>query len=226
MSSSGVSPFPLPPPVAKFPIIDLKSGCFTPLGLDLFTKLWAGLQGPEGIVASDGNFNIQRFPTTISGGTFANLTATAGPPQIVTLSSFLDFVFGADVGTILVRQEAGWTAVPLALRVSGGTPGRAPTAEEELYNPPMKAGDKFAKDLPGSLLRCETAPTSNWTLTLTKNADVIGTGTIPAASLVGTFAFAADVTFDDGDLLKGKCPLVADATIVGVAYTLIGTRTQ
>lgn len=41
--------FPIPPPVAKLQIID-SNGRFTMVGLNLFTQLWAGLQGGGGAI--------------------------------------------------------------------------------------------------------------------------------------------------------------------------------
>jgi hypothetical protein len=117
-----------------------------------------------------------------------------------------------------------------ALRAMGGTPGRKPNGGspngEELFNATMKTGDSLPAGLTGSLLRCEVAPTVNWTVTLYRNGVSIGTGTINAGATTGTWTFASTVTFADGDAWTANAPATQDATCSGVSYTILGTRTQ
>lgn len=44
--------FPIPPPVAHLPIVQPGNGTFTPVGLELFTKIWAAIQGGGGVYPS------------------------------------------------------------------------------------------------------------------------------------------------------------------------------
>lgn len=142
----------------------------------------------------------------------------SGPVELIAIKD-LAFSIGQQGGT------GGSDAASKVFRAVGGTPGRKPLATEELFNASMKAGDSLPASLTGSLLQCETAPTVNWTITLKRNASIIGTGLILAGQLVGTWTFASLVTFSDADFFKGICP-AQDATLVGVSYTLMGTRTQ
>lgn len=41
--------FPIAPPVAQISMVDPRTGHFTPMGINLFTQLWAGLQGKGGV---------------------------------------------------------------------------------------------------------------------------------------------------------------------------------
>jgi hypothetical protein len=119
------------------------------------------------------------------------------------------------------------TAINLSLRFQGGTAGRKPDAGEVLFDTSMKAGDVLEAGLPGSLLDCSSTdpPAADWTMTLKKNGVSIGTGTIPAGMSTGTYTFAADVTFADGDSFSDVAPTPQDTTAKGVRYTIIGKRT-
>jgi len=116
------------------------------------------------------------------------------------------------------------------LQFRGGTSGRKPNNLEVLFSVAMKSGDKLSATLPGSLLECDATgtPTGNWTITLKRvvsgTPTTIGTGTINAGASTGTWTFASDVTFNDGDLFTATAP-AADATCSGVAYTIIGSAT-
>lgn len=79
-------------------------------------------------------------------------------------------------------------------------------------------------NLTGSILKCQTAPTANWTVTLKKNGSSIGTGTINAAATTGTFTFTSAVVFSSGDLLEIDAPTPSDTTITNPSITLKGTR--
>lgn len=159
------------------------------------------------------------------------------------VSAVIDLL-GSVAGDILIRTPSGWVGLPIGttaqeltvvaglpawtdkqFRAMGGTPGRKPAASEELFNALMKTGDHLPVGLTGSLLKCEVAPTANWTMTLKRNGSSIGTGTILASATVGSFTFASAITFTDLDLFTGTAPASADTTLSGVSYSLLGTRT-
>lgn len=55
MSGSGQIPaasFPIPPPLAKLPMVDIKTGMATQPFIGFLTELWAGLQGSGGVIPS------------------------------------------------------------------------------------------------------------------------------------------------------------------------------
>lgn len=61
--------FPVAPPVAGLAIIDTRTGRFTPTGLNLFTQLWAGLQGKGGVKQDTSTlFNMSGDATIDSDG--------------------------------------------------------------------------------------------------------------------------------------------------------------
>jgi hypothetical protein len=147
---------------------------------------------------------------------------------ITSGASYTYFVVAVNaVGSSSPSSGADGTGgtITYSLQVRGGTPGRKPNALEELFNVSMLAGDTLPIHLTGSLLQCEVAPTSNYTLTLYRNGSSIGTGTILAGATTGAWTFAAGVTFASGDFFKAISQTPQDTTLSGVAYTLIGTRT-
>ncbi len=156
-----------------------------------------------------------------SATSYADSTITSGADYTYFVQALNAIGGGGNSGGINVTSST----ITSALQLRGGTPGRAPLALEELFDILMRTGDAFPINLTGSLLACEVAPTSNWTMTLYKNGVSIGTGTILAAATTGAFTFASAITFVNGDQFKCVAPAL-DATMSGVSYTIVGTRTQ
>ncbi|HVJ44709.1 MAG TPA: phage tail protein [Dongiaceae bacterium] len=134
------------------------------------------------------------------------------------------------IGTSLNTAGLDTTAGVIVkdLRIVGGTPGVKPTGLQELLLMVMLSGDALPKDLihngVNSKISCEVAPTANYTITLKKNGSTIGTGTILAGHTTGTWTFTSAVTFADGDLFTITAP-ASDATMSGLALTILGSRT-
>ena len=165
-------------------------------------------------------------------------------PELKTpdqVSAVLD-ILGDTPGALLWRSPSGWVLLAPGtdtqfltinsdtpawedrqFRLIGGTPGRKPLNLEVLFDNLMYTDDHLPAGLTGSLLKCEVAPTADWTMTMTKNGVSIGTGTILAGQTTGSFTAASAVTFTDGDHWKCASP-ATDATISGVSYLIAGTR--
>lgn len=85
-------------------------------------------------------------------------------------------------------------------------------------------GVTFREDLTDSAAGAEVAATAEAVFSITKNGTQFATLTFGAASATGVFACAADTSFTTGDVLRIIAPNPRDATLSGVAATLIGYR--
>lgn len=85
-------------------------------------------------------------------------------------------------------------------------------------------GVTFRSGLTDSAAGAEIAATGSSVFSITKNGTQFATITFAASSAVGVFACAADVSFTTGDVLRIIAPAVRDATLSGVAATIIGYR--
>lgn len=116
-----------------------------------------------------------------------------------------------------------------ALRVVGNQPGTL-SGSQVLFAVPMKAGDTIQLNAPGSQIVAQTAPTADATFTLQKItagvATTIGTAKILAGTTQATFTFSSAFTFAEIDLFQILGPSVADATLAGVGWEILLTRTQ
>lgn len=68
-------------------------------------------------------------------------------------------------------------------------------------------------------------PTATAVLTVTRNADTVGTISISTAGVVTFDTTGAEVVFAVGDVLRIVAPTTADTTLANCAITLIGRRT-
>jgi len=158
---------------------------------------------------------------------YIDSSAVAGQPYtyFIAAGNLVGFSFPtAGVSTTSAGSVSG------SLRLSGGTPGRAPASSEELFNPPMATGDviPITSGAPTkAFIQCEVAPTNNWTITFKKNGTTVGTATINAAATTGSFSgfSGSSLAFSDADFFIGTCPSTVDPTISGVGYAIFGTRT-
>jgi hypothetical protein len=78
-------------------------------------------------------------------------------------------------------------------------------------------------NLTGSLGRAGTAATATTTFTIKKNGSSVGTLQFAAGQTASTFTFAAQQTFNAGDLLQITAPVSADANLADISIALIGT---
>lgn len=85
-------------------------------------------------------------------------------------------------------------------------------------------GVTFPAGLTESQAGAEVAASADAVFSITKNEVEFATLTFPAASAEGVFACATDTTFESGDVLRVIAPTPRDATLSGVAATLVGYR--
>lgn len=103
------------------------------------------------------------------------------------------------------------------------TPVGSPS--NEVFALPTKTGHSLPINLTGSVIGFESAPAADWTANLYADATPIGTATVLAGHLTGTFTFASTYNFT-GELFKFIAPAVADASASGLYFLFVGTRTQ
>lgn len=97
-------------------------------------------------------------------------------------------------------------------------------ASGELILKVFPYGVTFYAGLVNSQAGAEVAATASAVFSIKKNNTQFATLTFGAGQTTGVFACAADVTFGAGDVLKITAPSPRDATLSGVAATLIGYR--
>lgn len=85
-------------------------------------------------------------------------------------------------------------------------------------------GVTFPAGLTESQAGAEVAASADAVFSITKNEVEFGTLTFPAGGPTGVFACATDTTFESGDVLRVIAPSPRDATLSGVAATLVGYR--
>lgn len=107
--------------------------------------------------------------------------------------------------------------------IHGQMPGVPAANTKWVY--PMNRAAVLPEDLIDSHAGAQVAATASTTFTLYKGVTSIGTINFAAAATVGTFTFAADVSFVAGDLLTVQAPATPDATLAGFYFNLAGTLT-
>lgn len=85
-------------------------------------------------------------------------------------------------------------------------------------------GITFPAGLSDSQAGAETAAAADAVFSIQKNGIEFATLTFAASSAAGVFACEADTAFAEGDVLKIIAPNPRDATLSGVAATLVGFR--
>lgn len=85
-------------------------------------------------------------------------------------------------------------------------------------------GVTFPAGLTESQAGAEVAASADAVFSITKNGVEFATLTFPAGNSTGVFACVSDTTFEDGDVLRVIAPTPRDATLSGVAATLVGYR--
>jgi hypothetical protein len=85
-------------------------------------------------------------------------------------------------------------------------------------------GITFPAGLSDSQAGADAAATADAVFSIRKNDVEFATLTFAAGSAAGVFACAADASFVEGDVLKIVAPNPRDATLSGIAATLVGYR--
>ena len=117
--------------------------------------------------------------------------------------------------------QAGAAAAPVDLAVY--FPGQ-PEASERLLKLEVARGFSLPPDLAGSRGHADTAATAAAELAILKNGASVGTVTFAAASQDAAFSLAGGLALVPSDRLELVAPATQDATLAGLALTLIGTR--
>ena len=132
MSSQGQAVFPIAPPVAKYPVVDVKTGCFTLLGLNLFQQMWAAIQADGGLypgqqtiynMSGDGTLStagVLKVTKTnnVDFGFFATGTNAANLTGTVPFAQLPAPLNSENPGTVIGR--AGAAGTPQEITVSSG----------------------------------------------------------------------------------------------------------
>ena len=129
---------------------------------------------------------------------------------------------GATDGLVAVApaaQTGGAAPVDIALYFPG-----QPEAAERLLKLEVARGFSLPADLTGSRGHADTAATAEAVCTILKNGAAVGSVSFAAASQEPSFALAGGLALVLGDRLELVAPATQDATLAGLALTLIGTR--
>ena len=145
------------------------------------------------------------------------VTVPAGASQLLHTTG----TTGGLVAAAPASQEAGAAAAPfdIALYVPG-----QPEAAERLLKLEVARGFSLPADLTGSRGHADTAATAEAVCTILKNGVAVGSITFAAASQDAAFALASGLALVPSDRLELVAPATQDATLAGLAFTLIGTR--
>lgn len=147
------------------------------------------------------------------------------PGDVVSRGGRLWFSIQAGTGHVPESSPDYWT-----LFLSGGDrydlasfdTDRPATGELLVKIYPL--GVTFPANLEDSQAGAEVAATADAVFSITKNGVEFATLTFPAASAEGVFDCDSDTTFESGDVLRVIAPTPRDATLSGVAATLVGFR--
>ena len=183
---------------------------------------------------------------------FAAVGVTAGREMVLpALKRLLVVDNSAGAATLVVRQGTATVTVPAGARqllhTTGATdelvavspaaqaggaapfdialyfPGQ-PEAAERLLKLEVARGFTLPADLAGSRGHADTAVTVSAELAILKNGVAVGSITFAAGSQDAAFALTGGLALVPGDRLELVAPATQDATVAGLAFTLIGTR--
>ena len=80
----------------------------------------------------------------------------------------------------------------------------------------------YDQNMPGSLAKCTTAPSSTVVFEIIKGTLVVGYITFNTGTLSGVFSTSSSITFSVGDLLVIRAPATQDATFSDPVFTIKG----
>ena len=143
------------------------------------------------------------------------VTVPAGASQLLHTTGTTDGL----IPVAPAAQTGG--AAPFDIAVY--SPGQ-PEAAERLLKLEVARGFSLPADLAGSRGHVDTAATAEAAFTILKNGASVGSITFAAASQDAAFALASGLALVPSDRLELVAPATQDATLAGLALTLIGTR--
>ena len=145
------------------------------------------------------------------------VTVPAGASQLLHTTG----TTGGLVAAAPASQEAGAATAPFDIALY--FPGQ-PEAAERLLKLEVARGFSLPADLAGSRGHADTPATAVAELAILKNGAAAGSITFAAASQDAAFSLAGGLGLVPGDRLELVAPATQDATLAGLALTLIGTR--
>jgi hypothetical protein len=98
-----------------------------------------------------------------------------------------------------------------------------PAGGQQLYRAIIPRNVTLAASLLGSYIQCNITPKNNWTAIISVNGSIVGSATIPAYSISGSFSFATTVVIAAGSMLEVNAPAIADV-LTDPSITIVGTR--
>jgi hypothetical protein len=134
----------------------------------------------------------------------------------------------SDIGTSTLQPGTDIDAYAITFDMGGGRT-TVPGASESLLRhaiPSNLTSVTLAAGLSGSVGGCRTAPTGSVTINITVNGTSVGSINFAAAATTATFTLSATQTLSPGAILEFIAPATADATILGIFWTLSGLRNQ
>lgn len=129
--------------------------------------------------------------------------------DIASVPAYSYSLIGAGLGTGAVRE------------VSGSQSGSA-LSGQVIFRRVFSSPISFAAAFAGSVAVAGTAATADAVYTIRRNGTAIGTMTFAAGQSVPSFAPSAAAAFASGDVLTITAPASPDATLAGLAWTLMG----
>lgn len=130
----------------------------------------------------------------------------------------------APVTSPVPASNTYWTLTgrPSRYDLSSYDTDRPASGEQVLKWVAPEGGARFYAGLTDSRAQADVAAAAAATYSIRKNDIQFATLTFGSGSDVGVFACASDVSFDDGDVLTIIAPGARDATLGGIAFTLVG----
>ena len=144
------------------------------------------------------------------------VTVPAGASQLLHATGTTGGLVAAAPAT-----QAGAATAPFDIALY--FPGQ-PEAAERLLKLEVARGFSLPADLAGSRGHADTPATAVAELAILKNGAAAGSITFAAASQDAAFSLAGGLGLVPGDRLELVAPATQDATLAGLAFTLIGTR--
>jgi hypothetical protein len=158
---------------------------------------------------------------------------TAGAADLVVRQGTTIVTVSAGAGQLLhtTGTTGGLVAVAPAAQAGGAAPfdiavyfPGQPEAAERLLKLEVARGFTLPVDLAGSRGHADTAATAEAVCTILKNGSSVGSVTFATGSQDTAFTLAGGLALVPGDRLELVAPATQDATLAGLALTLIGTR--
>jgi len=143
------------------------------------------------------------------------VTVPAGASQLLHTTGTTDGL----IPVAPAAQTGGAAPFDIALYFPG-----QPEVAERLLKLEVARGFTLPVDLSGSRGHADTGATAEAVCTILQNGVAVGSITFAAASQDAAFALAGGLALVPGDRLELVAPATQDATLAGLALTLIGTR--